>query len=77
MDWKEQFYKQFTDCVDAENDYYDSQFTEGRPCRVEDFIRTKIIEKLIEDIPDYQSTSPVYLREKEQLRAKWLGKETL
>jgi hypothetical protein len=34
-----------------------------------------IIEKLIEDIPDYQSTSPVYLREKEQLRAKWLGKE--
>lgn len=38
--WKERFVEQFTDKVDAENDYYDSQFTEGRPSRVIDFIES-------------------------------------
>lgn len=41
-----------------------------------EFIETEIIEKLIEDVLDYQSATGVYLREKEQLKAKWLGKET-
>jgi hypothetical protein len=30
------------------------------------------VEKLIEDIPDYQNARGVYLLEKQQLRAKWL-----
>lgn len=33
-----EFYKKFTDEVDAENDYYDAQFTEGRPHKVVDFL---------------------------------------
>lgn len=38
---KREFYSQFTDGVDSENDYYDSQFTEGRPSRVFDFMLSK------------------------------------
>lgn len=39
---REEFYKQFTDEVDEQNDYYDSQFTEGRPSRVFNFLLSKL-----------------------------------
>lgn len=43
--WIEEFYKKFTDGVDAKNGYYDSQFTEGRPCNVESFISNLLTKK--------------------------------
>lgn len=45
---RERFYKEFTDGCDAENDYYDSSFTEGRPCRVYDFIEQETARAVAE-----------------------------
>lgn len=43
--WIDEFYENFTDGVDAENGYYDSQFIEGRPCNVESFISNLLNQK--------------------------------
>ena len=42
--WKSDFFRNFTDEVDKENDYYDSQFEEGRPSRVWDFMEGLLSE---------------------------------
>lgn len=68
MDWKEEFKDRFTPKV-LNGDWM------GTPYNIPKWIETEVIEKLIEDIPDYKNASGVYLREKEQLKAKWLGKE--
>lgn len=36
------FFRNFTDEVDKENNYYDSQFEEGRPSRVWDYIESLV-----------------------------------
>lgn len=46
---KDEFYKNFTDGCDKENDYYDSSFTEGRPCRVFDFIEQEVSRAVAEE----------------------------
>lgn len=82
QNWEEEFYKQFTDECDAENGYYDSQFTCGRPNEVESFIhkvrteaileeRKRIEEKLLERrswIMDTYNYEEAYDAEKAQVR---------
>jgi hypothetical protein len=61
---KSEFFRNFTDECDKENDYYDSQFEEGRPSRVWDWIEglvsrrdAEILAKVeglkIEEMEDY------------------------
>lgn len=64
MNWKEKF--------------DDTFITLPSPREIEQFIETEIIEKLIEDIHDLESTSAGTLDTrplKAKLRAKWLGKD--
>ena len=62
MDWNEQLFSMY----DNRNDDWES---------IEHFIETEIIEKLIEDIPSDPGTAGDNEYIKQQLRAKWLGKE--
>lgn len=64
---KEEYYRLFTDRVDVENDYYDSQFTEGRPIRVFNFMlsrmeqqKTDIIASLEDGKQGNESISEYY-----------------
>lgn len=43
--WELEFYRMFTDEADRYNKFYDSQFTEGRPHLVVDFINDLLNKK--------------------------------
>jgi hypothetical protein len=76
MNWKEQFNDLFT--ADIYEKEWSEELTSFKEVSVnediQDFISTEIIEKLIADIPSWDSSIETSLTHiKQQLRDKWLG----
>ena len=67
--WKEEFIKKFTDEVNEENGYYDSQFTNIKPTEVIAFIEsilaaqtTEFVEKLEDCFDDFKEPLPILIK---------------
>jgi hypothetical protein len=69
LSWKEQLIRNYA------HDFRDSEMDEITLAGVLTNFCNEVIGSMIEEIPDYKSATGIYLREKEQLKAKWLGKD--